>query len=151
MNSASFWQLLETHFEHVQQRHMQGLAILNPRLAVEVVGVRELDTHQVCVLITPWFMNLVIRSTTDHWGDSEQGDLVSIDLPGETLDFTVSDVDGIGRILTAVLFRSMVDFPDQKTAREIAAEIMQRLFVCPQSTERKRLSRRSLLTGLEAT
>ena len=139
------------HFERVHLEHMQGLPILNLRLAVEVVGASDFDEHQICILITPWFMNLVILPGTDDWAEVDQGESFSIELPREALDFTVCHDEEVGTFLTAVLFRTVSDFPDQETAREVALEIMQQLFSSDTGTGRKLINRRALFTGLGAT
>lgn len=149
-SESDFAGALVAHFERIHEQHMQGLPILNPRLDVEVVGVRDLLEQQVCVLITPWFMNLVIWSVAGHWDDVETGELVSIDLPHQSLEFTVCHDPEIGSYLSAVLFRTMTDFPDQETAREIALESMRRLFTEPQQAEQKSINRRAFFTGLGA-
>lgn len=150
-SKPDFTACLVAHFERIYEQHMQGLPILNPRLGVEAVGVRDLDEQQVCVLITPWFMNLIVRSEAGHWDDAGEGELVSIDLPHQSLEFTVCRDPEIGSYLSAVLFRTMTDFPDQDTAREIALESSRRLFAEPEQAEHKLINRRALFTGLGAS
>jgi len=146
---SGFVDSLVAHFEHIHEQHMVGLPILNPRLSVEVVAPRALDVKQICVLITPWFMNLILRSGAGAWDNAGEGELLSIDLPHESLDFTVCRDDDIGTYLSAVLFRTMTDFPDQQTATEIAAETMRRLFSQAGKPAGKPIGRRALFTGLE--
>lgn len=152
MNSElDFAGSLVAHFERIYEQHMQGLPIVNPGLGVEAVGVRDLSEQKVCVLITPWFMNLVLWAGEGHWDNMEEGELVSVDLPHESLEFTVCRDPEIGSYLSAVLFRTMTDFPDQDTAREIALESLRRLFADAEQTERKLVKRRALFTGLGAS
>ncbi len=139
--------LLE-HFERILNTHMRGLPILNPRMAVEAVGTRSFGEHRICVLITPWFMNLVLLPGTEEWVSVEQGESFSIEFPREALDFNVSRDDAIGTFLSAVLFRTVTDFPDQETARAVALEVMENLFVSDKEPGPKVINRRSLLTGL---
>ena len=140
--------LLQEHFEDIRITHMRGLPILNPRMAVEVVAVRDFGEHRICVLITPWFMNLVMLPGNEEWSAVEQGESVSIELPREALDFMVSHDDAIGTFLSVVLFRTVTDFPDQDTAREVARQVMHDLFTNAKQTARKTINRRSLLSGL---
>jgi [NiFe] hydrogenase assembly HybE family chaperone len=141
--------LLE-HFERIHNTHMRGLPILNPRMAVEVVATRSFGEHRICVLVTPWFMNLVLLPGTEEWANVDQGESFRIEFPREALDFNVSRDDTIGTFLSAVLFRTVIDFPDQETAREVALEVMENLFVSDKEPEPKVINRRSLLTGLGA-
>ncbi|MGB5345321.1 MAG: [NiFe]-hydrogenase assembly chaperone HybE [Woeseia sp.] len=135
------------HFENIEREHMRGLPIVNSKLAVEVIGVRQFGEHRICILIAPWFMNLVLLPGNDDWAGVEQGQVSEIGLPRETLEFTVCHDDIIGTFLTAVMFRTVSDFPDQDTARNIAIEILEQLFTQP---DRPVLSRRALLTGAAA-
>jgi [NiFe] hydrogenase assembly HybE family chaperone len=139
---------LVRHFEHIYIEHMQDLPIVNRHLQVETVGFQDHEGHQLGVLLTPWFMNLVLIPGDEQWRDSAQGDTLSMAFPSGPMDFTVSQDDVLGTYLTAVLFRSVTDMPDQATARAIALEVMKTLFVPAKS--RRSLSRRELLTGLRS-
>lgn len=147
---SDFADALVAHFERIHEEHMRGLPIVNPRLAVEAVGVRDLPEGQLCVLITPWFMNLILWSEAGCWDDVGEGELVSVDLPRESLEFTVCRSDDTAPFLSAVLFRTTTDFPDQETAREVAQETMRQLFSQAKPEEQKLIARRALFTGLEA-
>lgn len=138
---------LVRHFENIYVLHMRDLPIVNPHVRVEAVGFQEFDGHELGVLITPWFMNLVLLPAGDEWADSAQGDTSSIDFPSGPIEFTISRDEVLGTFLTAVLFRSVSDMPDQKTAREIALQIMKNLFV-PATRGERSMSRRALFTGL---
>ena len=146
--SSDLVAVLQEHFEEIRSTHMRGLPILNPRMAVEVVAVRDFAEHRICVLITPWFMNLVMLPGNEEWSAVEQGESISIELPREALDFMVSHDDAIGTFLSVVLFRTVTDFPDQDTARQVARQVMHELFTSDKQTAGKKINRRSLLTGL---
>jgi [NiFe] hydrogenase assembly HybE family chaperone len=150
-SDSGFAGSLVAHFERIHEQFMQGLPILNPRLTIEAVGVREFGEQKVCVLITPWFMNLVVWSATGRWDREQEGELISISLPREALEFTVCRDAEIGSYLSAVLFRTMTDFPDQRTAKEIALETVHQLFTDAKPTESKVFKRRALFTGLDAS
>jgi len=115
---------LQQHFERIHRDHMQDLPITNAKLAVEAIGFRRLDGHLLGVLITPWFMNLVLLPGNDEWSGIEQGSTVNYSLPAGEFEFTTSTDSVLGIYLTAVLFRTVVDFPDQDTARMIAEKIL---------------------------
>lgn len=149
--------VLVEHFENIYAAHVAGLPIDNPELVVEAVGETAFGDHKALVLITPWFMNLVLLPGTDEWDNAEQGQTCDIEMPGQTLQFTVSQDAAIGTYLSAVMFRTVSDFPDQDVAREVAEDILRRLFF-PTSSDLKSvrtkpkatLSRRALLSGLGA-
>jgi len=137
---------LVRHFENIEQRHMRGLPISNSKLYVEAVGSRTFAGHQLCILIAPWFMNLVLLPGNDDWVGLAQGQVCDVELPCETLQFTVCHDDVMGVFLTAVMFRTVSDFPDQATARSVAVEILQQLF-SPAAARPVAISRRALVTG----
>jgi [NiFe] hydrogenase assembly HybE family chaperone len=107
---------------------MQDLPFLNPALAVEAVGFRPLNKHQLGVLITPWFMNLVLLPTMRAGAKFSAGSKITVPLPSGPIEFTAARDDELGTYLTAALFSSVSDIPDQETAREIGWEVMQEVF-----------------------
>lgn len=136
---------LVRHFQAIYIKHMQDLPIVNPRVEVAAVAFREFEDHELGVLITPWFMNLVLLPAGDAWQASAQGDTTTIDFPSGPMEFTTSRDDALGTYLTAVLFRSVSDLPDSSTARLVAEKVMENLFV--ETRKQRSLSRRELLTG----
>lgn len=139
---------LVEHFDEIYDKHMRDLPIVNPRVKVEAVGFQDFEGHDLGVLITPWFMNLVLMPAGHAWRDRPQGDSSAVDFPSGPIAFTISHDEALGTYLTAVLFRSVSEMPDQATAREIGLQIMKDLFVPAQSD--RSLSRRELLTGLRS-
>ena len=137
---------LEQHYRAILSDRMQNLPFVNPKLDVEAIGFRDFDGHDLGVLLTPWFMNLVLLPGTDEWDDRAPGSVCRWSLPEGSYDFNICRDDEFGVYMTAVLFRSVADFPDQETARAIALEIMQRLFEPRQesASDGRRLTRREL-------
>ena len=143
---------LVAFYRVVERERMHGLPIVNPRLRVEAVGFEAFDEHRFGILITPWFMNMLLLPGTDEWDSFERGATVRLDLPGGRYDFCVCR-DEPGCFLSAVLFRTMSDFPDQQTACAVAEDILRRLRTTAddqQADGKRRFSRRSVMTGLNA-
>jgi hypothetical protein len=82
----------------------------------------------------------------DDWSDTVQGDLSAITFPSGPIDFTVCHDDVLGTYLSAVLFTTVADVPDQAVAEQLALDIMAGLDRPPPETGK--ISRRNLLTGL---
>lgn len=143
---------LRERFDAICTTRMQGLPILNDRLSVEAVGFKQTGEHAVGVLLTPWFMNLVLLPGTDEWDSVQQGETVSYALPHGDYDFTVSRDDELGTYLSAILFRSVNSIPTQEIALGIAEEIAELVFTEsePDTPMRKKrpIGRREFLTGL---
>ena len=142
---------LVDYYRKVYTDRFRDLPIINSKLDVEAVGFRRLDEHEFGALITPWFINLVLLPGTDRWQDRAQGSIAAVVLPGGKLDFTVSHDDKLGTILSAALFGTVVDFPDQTMACDIAREALRLLFKRRERGIEKRgrtMSRRQLLKRL---
>ena len=145
---------LTAHYQTIAAERMQQLPIYNPRLKVEAVGFREFEGDQLGVLIAPWFVNLVLLPGDERWASEPGGAVCNLALPAGTEQFTVCRDDVLGTYLSAVLFRSSELFPDQDTARAIAADVMRRLFESPAPQAARAapaISRRDLLRGVSAS
>jgi len=140
---------LVEQFETTYVEHMQGLPVVNAALKVEAVGFQAFDDYQLGVLITPWFMNLVLLPGADDWAGSAQGDTSSISFPSGPIEFVCSHDPELGTYLSAVLFRNVLDVENQRTARRLANEIMNNLMQPPRG--QRAISRRDLLTGLRTS
>ena len=138
------------YYGQVYEETFRDLPIVNPALRVEAVGFRPLEEHQLGVLITPWFMNLILLPGAERWDDRPQGSACNVELPGGKVDFCVSHERNLGTILSAALFSTVADFPDQEIAREVAKETLRLLFDSEAIKEEpeRRLSRRALLRKL---
>ena len=110
---------LVDYYQAVLEERFRGLPIVNTALQVEAVGFRGLAEHEFGVLITPWFINLVLLPGTGRWDDRPQGSVCTVELPGGKVDFTVSHDDAMGTTLSAAMFGTVAEFPDQATAREV--------------------------------
>lgn len=139
---------LVERYRVIYNERMQGLPLVNPVLEVEAVGFCSFEEHQIGVLITPWFMNLVLLLGSNIGSKLKQGSKSTLQFPSGPVEFTTAQDEVLGPYLTAVLFRSVAEFPDQLTAREVAREVMQELF----NTVRNKhaMSRRALFTNVGA-
>jgi [NiFe] hydrogenase assembly HybE family chaperone len=97
-------------------------------------------------------MNLVLLPGTGRWDERPQGSACIVELPGGKVDFRVSHEEGLGTILSAALFSTVTDFPDQVMARDVAQETLRLLFesdaVAAAEEPERHLSRRALLRQL---
>jgi len=123
---------------------MQGLPFINAELHVEAIGFREFQDFEIGVLITPWFMNLILLPGTDVGANIDQGHRINACFPSGDIEFTAAQDEELGLYFSAVLFSTVTDIPNHATARELATEIMKELF--ESKTQSQVLSRRSLFT-----
>jgi [NiFe] hydrogenase assembly HybE family chaperone len=109
---------------------MQDLPIFHGALQVELIGFREFNGSQVGVVVTPWFMNvLVILGTTGT--PPPIGSKRSQVFPAGAVEFVAGFLEGVGPIETCSLFSPMHEFRDQVHARAVAVEAMEALFAVP--------------------
>jgi [NiFe] hydrogenase assembly HybE family chaperone len=131
---------LEAAFRRIAATRMAGMPLVNPALEVEAVGFRNWEGHQVGVLVTPWAINLVLLAgpyapvpelaldQRGHWR-----------FPSGEYEFMGGSEPECGAFQFCSLFSPPEGFGDQAQAREVAAAVMQQLFLAPS------VSRRALL------
>ena len=126
MGAAYHLEQLYTEIQHVR---MADIPILNPRLKVQAVGFREWNGHVLGVLITPWFMNLMILPTerTD-WSNHQVGTKHKYVFDAGTFEFIVGEEEELGQYMSCSMFSPMFDFEDQKAAVETAEAIVVGMF-----------------------
>jgi [NiFe] hydrogenase assembly HybE family chaperone len=142
---------LVVRYEAIYEERMRDLPIVNPKLSVEAVGFDQWEDQDLGVLVTPWFMNLVLLPDSKRLVDLPQGERVECSFPSGPCELTVYHDEELGSYLAAVLFRTVADFPDQDTARAVAEEALANLLAEPPTKESGKVSRRGLLTGLRAS
>jgi [NiFe] hydrogenase assembly HybE family chaperone len=116
---------LELQFRKIEQQRMQGVPLLNSALQVEAVGFRVWNDYCLGVLITPWFMNLIlIPHEGDSWTERQLGETETHQLPSGPYEFILGEEEGIGRYQMCSLFSPVFEFADQETAVETAEQVM---------------------------
>ncbi len=116
---------LEKVFTDIQNRRMASVPILNSQLEVEVVGMQSWDGHCLGILITPWFMNLMLLPNEgDDWSDLPPGSTQQHVFPSGPYVFIVGEEEGIGHYQMCSLFSPMYEFEHQASAVATAEAVM---------------------------
>ncbi|ALK10303.1 [NiFe]-hydrogenase assembly chaperone HybE [Blastochloris viridis] len=112
---------------------MLRLPICNDRLEVQAVDFRRYDDHAVGVIVTPWFMNVVLAAVANGPAlpPARRGDARAVALPAARIEVIVGEVPGFGRLDAASLFSPMFGFDGPGATREAAAAAMAALFTAP--------------------
>ncbi|MGA7178397.1 MAG: [NiFe]-hydrogenase assembly chaperone HybE [Thiobacillaceae bacterium] len=107
---------------------MSTLPMYNPALEVEAVDF-ELHVGRLCgVLVTPWFMNLVLLpGEDDDWSGVAPGKTFKVAFRAGDYHCMLSAPEGIPPHLSLPLFTTLKGFTDQDIARRVAREVLQRL------------------------
>lgn len=123
--------LLEVTFARIHETRMAGLPFLNPALRVEAVGFRRWEGLWLGVLITPWFMNLMLLpcAATEHtWPQVRYGESLAYRLPAGVFEFIRAQEPPLGDYQSCSLFSPMAVFADQGGARATAVAALAALF-----------------------
>lgn len=116
---------LEAHYRHVWQTRMHDLPFVNPALAVEAIGFVRLQGDWLGVVVTPWFLNLVlIAGGGPLWGDIPAGERRYLNLPCGTLQFIADDDPEIGPYQYCPLIAPVSHLPDMAAAQKAAVDAM---------------------------
>lgn len=122
----------QRHFEAVMNGPMRGLPMLNPALGVRALGFRPWQEHWLGVVVTPWFMNLVVAPrVVAHWGACGERESRHLVFPAGVYEFIGAQDAQLGPWLACSLFSPMYEFADMATAEATALAVMQGLFEAP--------------------
>ncbi len=148
-----FANLLEDCYRRIGERSMCELPIYNDALAVEAVGFATRDDAISGILITPWFMNLILQPLDGSLALRNPGSSFSHAFPAGAIDFNVGEIDGIGRIASCSLFSPMFEFSAMDQAKATAEAAFMEILLPPVDHERPAakvgaaVDRRSFLRG----
>lgn len=126
---------LVSTFEHIWRTRMADVPILNPNLSVQAVGFRMADGRWIGVLITPWFMNLLLLPADCELPASTPGDSVLVNLPGGEMPFLLANEPGIGEYAMCSLFSPVMEFADMDAAVATAEAVLALMFPTPTPEE----------------
>ncbi len=127
---TSIIQKLEKAFLKVQLEQMQNVPILNDALKVEATAFIKYKDNCLGILITPWFMNVVLLSDKPEVEQKlEIGSKQEHKFPSGSYEFTVNEVDGVGYYQSHAIYSPMMDFNNQTDAKIKADEFMTQLLM----------------------
>ncbi len=130
--SASIEPNIESQLEHayslIYQKRMQDVPIVNDKLSVKAVGFRPHNGNWLGVMITPWFMNLMLLPGDEaDWSDIVELQSYKHAFPSGQYTFIAGHEGNIGNYQSCSLFSPMFDFADQDAAIETAQAVMSEL------------------------
>ncbi|WP_027149886.1 [NiFe]-hydrogenase assembly chaperone HybE [Methylobacter tundripaludum] len=136
---------LETTFNEILDKRMRDLPVVNASLSVQAVGFNRFGEDWLGILITPWFMNLMLLPGPDsHWRMQQPGTKIDKHFPYGAFEFTLGNEPQLGTYALCSLFSPMFQFENQSAALAAAQSALQGLLaeVAPRN-----VSRRDLLRG----
>lgn len=99
---------------------MQGLPFVNPALRVEAVGFAPWGAHWLGVMVTPWFINLMLLPHDAAAPAPQQGAKHRHRFPAGDYEFIGAHDEAIGDYEMCSLFSPVLEFADHEGAREVA-------------------------------
>ncbi|QKV17317.1 [NiFe]-hydrogenase assembly chaperone HybE [Oricola thermophila] len=127
-DAADIAETLEACFEEIRTSRMAGVPILNEALSVKAVGGCRWNGYWLCVLVTPWFMNLMLVPDEAGGESAVPGAKRNFVFPAGSFEFILGSEDGIGSYWMCSLFSPVLEFSDQETAEAAAAAALEALF-----------------------
>lgn len=120
---------LVADFNDIWHAKMRDVPLVNGALHVEAVGFRLHEGRPLGVLLSPWFMNLVLLPAPgEDWSALVPGAKEEIAFPSGRYEFIYNTRLMTGGYKACSLFSPMTDFPSQLQAVEVARAVMAALF-----------------------
>lgn len=119
---------LVTDFTEVWHAKMRDVPLVNKALRVEAVGFRPHEGQFLGVLISPWFMNLVLLPDGQDWSGLVAGAREVVDFPSGAYEFLHNCREMTGPYKACSLFSPMGQFSRQQDAVDVANAVMAALF-----------------------
>jgi [NiFe] hydrogenase assembly HybE family chaperone len=120
---------LEAEFTEIWHSKMRDVPMVNRNLEVRAIGFRLHEGRLLGVLLSPWFMNLILLPAEgEDWNRLTPGAKEVIAFPSGRYEFTHNTRPMIGGYKACSLFSMMGDFKTQADAVEVASAVMQALF-----------------------
>jgi [NiFe] hydrogenase assembly HybE family chaperone len=143
---------LETTFNDILATRMLDLPVVNQSLSVRALGFERVNADWHGVLITPWFMNLLLLPGPDStWITHPTGSKFERTFPYGSFEFTIANEAQLGTYGQCSLFSPMFEFHDQDAALAAAEAVLKHLLESNPPPEavlpRTAISRRDLLRG----
>lgn len=122
---------LVERFREIDSRCMRDLPVYNSALEVEAVDFQQIDmpdgnTAWIGVLITPWFMNVIMLSG-ENLASVQLGRRVSYPLVSGEHEFMVGEDDELGRYDFMTLASPVLQYKNQAAARVAARAGLKKL------------------------
>lgn len=118
---------LVTLFQKIETERMDGIPILNKNLRVDSAGFEQHGAFYLGVLLTPWFMNLVlvpVEGEDTLLDGLNVGSKLFHNLPCGRFEFIVGFEQEIGIYMSCSIFSPVFEFADHDAAMETAHAVL---------------------------
>ena len=153
---------LVDRFTHIGETAMRELPIYNHALQVEAIGFKPTAAGWLGVLITPWFINVMLLPEHKQEATMPLGEKVTHKLISGEHDFSVGEDDELGRYDFLTLASPTLKYKSHQAACDVAYKALAKLLTPPDeagtavpeqpvhfvTAEQKGKERRAFLRGL---
>lgn len=116
---------LAASFERIGHDTMLSLPFYNEKLAVEALDFEPFGDEWLGVLITPWFMNLVlVPGRPVPYSEAANGTKREIELPGGSVTFRCGGTEDFGLFYANSLASPMDVYKSQEQARAAGRRVL---------------------------
>jgi [NiFe] hydrogenase assembly HybE family chaperone len=127
---------LVAEFERIGAESMRGLPFYNEALAVEALGFERLGDEWLGILITPWFLNLMLAPEQPiPYAEAANGRKRILDLPGGPVQFLCGGTENFGLFYAHSIASPMHVYKTQDQARAAARRAIVRASSPPEATQ----------------
>jgi [NiFe] hydrogenase assembly HybE family chaperone len=120
---------LERAYGRIWKDQMQGVPMLNPALRVQALGFAPWQDHWLGVMVTPWFMNLMLLPrVAARWQPIAERESRHYRFPAGVFEFIGGRDAALGDFQACSLFSPMFDFADHAAAAATAEASLAALF-----------------------
>ncbi len=119
--------VLEQIYSTIYREQMHDVPVVNPAIQVEAIGFSEWEGQWLGILLTPWFMNvLVIPKVGSPWPELEmgKGKELMLSFPQGEYKFSARVDKGIGSYLCCSLISPVNDWKSHPEAKRTAEDVL---------------------------
>jgi len=121
-------QKLVEQFILIEKERMQDIPIVNKDLMVQPIGFQYWEDHLIGILITPWFMNLILLPKQDEdWTKMPPGGREEHLFPAKSCTFVINELEDFGYYKSHPLHSPMFKFDKQQDAVDVAESFLKNL------------------------
>lgn len=127
---AGLAERLQSLYARIERERMADVPILNPAIGIHAIGFQRWQQGYLGVMVTPWFMNLMLLpGEGENWDELPVLSQSTHVFPSGRYEFTVGHEADLGKYQMCSLFSPMFEFADDAAAVETAGAVIAALMV----------------------
>ena len=127
---------LVNRFQQIGSERILGLPIYNDKLTVEAVNFQQCNGGLIGVLVTPWFMNvMLLPEDTSPYQNQELGEKVNYQLRSGEHEFVIGEDEEVGRYLFRTVTSPTHCYKKQTAAVNAGSKALSTLLTPPEQEE----------------